>query len=92
MLLSPFIGPMRKKRKLPVSKGTGTPTAFNPTKPVPIEDVKAVIDFCTTWKSNIRLGFKILVYCPLLVFFNFLSFWFANFNFVSNNLDTHAIQ
>ncbi|XP_021801093.1 uncharacterized protein LOC110745325 isoform X2 [Prunus avium] len=53
VLLSPYIGPMRKKRKLTVSDGTGTPTAFNPTKPVPIEDVKAVIDFCTTWKSNI---------------------------------------
>ncbi|KAI5316358.1 hypothetical protein L3X38_036065 [Prunus dulcis] len=59
VLLSPFIGPMRKKRKLPVSEGTGTPTAFNPTKPVPIEDVKAVIDFCTTWKSNMSVEVRL---------------------------------
>ncbi|CAL8167887.1 unnamed protein product [Prunus armeniaca] len=52
-LLSPFIDPLRKKRTTTVSDAAATPPCFNPTKPLPIEDVKAVIEFCTTWKNDI---------------------------------------
>ncbi|XP_020418551.1 uncharacterized protein LOC109948957 [Prunus persica] len=52
-LLSPFTDPLRKKRTMSVSAAIATPPCFDPTKPVPIEDVKAVIEFCTAWKNDI---------------------------------------
>ncbi|KAI5317361.1 hypothetical protein L3X38_037068 [Prunus dulcis] len=54
-LLSPFTDPLRKKRTMSVSAATATPPCFDPSKSLPIEDVKAVIEFCTAWKSDIRL-------------------------------------
>ncbi|BBN68409.1 Protein of unknown function D, partial [Prunus dulcis] len=36
-----------------VSDATATPPCFDPSKSLPIEDVKAVIEFCTAWKSDI---------------------------------------
>ncbi|KAI5343779.1 hypothetical protein L3X38_011655 [Prunus dulcis] len=56
-LLSPFTNPLRKKRTTTVSDVAETPPCFDPTKPLPIEDVKAVIEFCTAWKKDIRSGF-----------------------------------
>ncbi|KAI5342879.1 hypothetical protein L3X38_010755 [Prunus dulcis] len=56
-LLSPFTDPLRKKRTMSVSAATATPPCFDPSKSVPIEDVKAVIEFCTAWKNDIWLGF-----------------------------------
>ncbi|CAL2263142.1 unnamed protein product [Prunus armeniaca] len=38
-----------------VSDATATPPCFDPSKPLPIEDVKAVIDFCTAWKNDISV-------------------------------------
>ncbi|BBN69897.1 hypothetical protein Prudu_1236S000100, partial [Prunus dulcis] len=52
-LLSPFTDPLRKKRTMSVSAATATPPCFDPSKSLPIEDVKAVIEFCTAWKSDI---------------------------------------
>ncbi|XP_020418031.1 uncharacterized protein LOC109948738 [Prunus persica] len=52
-LLSPFTDPLRKKRTMSVSTAIATPPCFDPTKPVPIEDVKAIIEFCTAWKNDI---------------------------------------
>ncbi|CAL8119690.1 unnamed protein product [Prunus armeniaca] len=54
-LLSPFTDPLRKKRTMSVSDATATPPCFDPSKPLPIEDVKAVIDFCTAWKNDISV-------------------------------------
>ncbi|KAI5337868.1 hypothetical protein L3X38_017139 [Prunus dulcis] len=42
-LLSQFTDPLRKKRTMTVSDATATPPSFEPSKPLPIEDVKAVI-------------------------------------------------
>ncbi|KAI5351133.1 hypothetical protein L3X38_004024 [Prunus dulcis] len=56
-LLSPFTDPLRKKRTMSVSAATATPPCFDPSKSLPIEDVKAVIEFCTAWKSDIMLRF-----------------------------------
>ncbi|CAL2270603.1 unnamed protein product [Prunus armeniaca] len=53
-LLSPFIDPLRKKRTMSVSDVAATPPCFDPTKPLHIEDMKAVIEFCTAWKNDIR--------------------------------------
>ncbi|KAI5333331.1 hypothetical protein L3X38_023462 [Prunus dulcis] len=53
-LLSPFTDPLRKKRTMSVSAATAT-QYFDPSKSLPIEDVKVVIEFCTAWKSDIRL-------------------------------------
>ncbi|KAI5355870.1 hypothetical protein L3X38_008765 [Prunus dulcis] len=36
-----------------VSDATATPPCFDPSKPLPIEDVKAVLEFCTAWKNDI---------------------------------------
>ncbi|XP_020416850.1 uncharacterized protein LOC109948402 isoform X2 [Prunus persica] len=52
-LLSPFTDPLRKKRTMTVSAATATPPCFDPSKSLPIEDVKAVIQFCSAWKSDI---------------------------------------
>ncbi|CAL8163911.1 unnamed protein product [Prunus armeniaca] len=52
-LLSPFTDHLRKKRMMSVSDAEATPPCFDPTKPLPIEDVKAVIEFCTAWKNDI---------------------------------------
>ncbi|BBN67275.1 hypothetical protein Prudu_31S000300 [Prunus dulcis] len=52
-LLSPFTDPLRKKRTMTVSAATATPQCFDPSKSLPIEDVKAVIQFCNAWKSDI---------------------------------------
>ncbi|XP_016652311.1 PREDICTED: uncharacterized protein LOC107881858 [Prunus mume] len=46
-LLSPFTDPLRKKRTMSMSDATATPPCFDPSKSLPIEDVKVVIDFCT---------------------------------------------
>ncbi|CAL9018703.1 unnamed protein product [Prunus brigantina] len=54
-LLSPFTDPLRKKRTMSVSEATATPPCFDPSKPLPIEEVKAVIDFCTAWKNDISV-------------------------------------
>ncbi|KAI5339358.1 hypothetical protein L3X38_018630 [Prunus dulcis] len=56
-LLSPFTDHLRKKRTMTMSDATATPPSFDPSKPLPIEDVKAVIGFCTAWRNDIRLGF-----------------------------------
>ncbi|KAI5355880.1 hypothetical protein L3X38_008775 [Prunus dulcis] len=56
-LLSPFTDPLGKKRTMSVSDATATPPCFDPSKPLPIEDVKAVLEFCTDCKNDIRLGF-----------------------------------
>ncbi|KAI5342922.1 hypothetical protein L3X38_010798 [Prunus dulcis] len=53
-LLSPFTDPLRKKRTMTVSAATVTPPCFDPSKSLPIEDVKAVLQFCSAWKSDIR--------------------------------------
>ncbi|XP_034199064.1 uncharacterized protein LOC117614376 [Prunus dulcis] len=52
-LLSPFTDPLRKKRTMTVSAATATPPCFDPSKSLPIEDVKAVLQFCSAWKSDI---------------------------------------
>ncbi|BBG96719.1 DNA glycosylase superfamily protein, partial [Prunus dulcis] len=52
-LLSPFTDPLRKKRTMTVSAATATPPCFDPSKSLPIEDVKAIIQLCSAWKSNI---------------------------------------
>ncbi|CAL2265860.1 unnamed protein product [Prunus armeniaca] len=52
-LLSPFIDPSRKKRTMSVSDVKATLPCFDPTKPLAIEDVKAVIEFCIAWKNDI---------------------------------------
>ncbi|CAL2230122.1 unnamed protein product [Prunus armeniaca] len=57
-LLSPFTDSLRKKRTMSVSDATVTPPCFDPSKPLPIEDVKAVIDFYTAWKNDIRCNLK----------------------------------
>ncbi|KAI5355890.1 hypothetical protein L3X38_008785 [Prunus dulcis] len=36
-----------------VSDATATQPCFDPSKPLPIEDVKAVIEFCIAWKNDI---------------------------------------
>ncbi|CAL9005514.1 unnamed protein product [Prunus brigantina] len=54
-LLSPFTDPLRKKRTMCVSDASATPPCFDPSKPLPIEDVKAVIDFFTAWKNDISV-------------------------------------
>ncbi|KAI5334383.1 hypothetical protein L3X38_024516 [Prunus dulcis] len=56
-LLSPFTDPVRKKRTMSVSDATATLPSFDPSKPLPIKDVKEVIEFCTAWKNDIRIGF-----------------------------------
>ena len=56
-LLSPFTDPLRKKRTMTVSAATATPPCFDPSKSLPIEDVKAVLQFCSASKSDIRLRF-----------------------------------
>ncbi|KAI5313987.1 hypothetical protein L3X38_043163 [Prunus dulcis] len=56
-LLSPFTDPLRKKRTMTVSAATATPPCFDPSKSLPIEDVKAVLQFCSAWKSDMRLRF-----------------------------------
>ncbi|CAL9025760.1 unnamed protein product [Prunus brigantina] len=56
-LLSPFTDPSRKKRP---TTGFHAPTPedrFDPTQPVAMDDVKAMIQVCKAWKSDIRLGF-----------------------------------
>ncbi|BBH02199.1 hypothetical protein Prudu_012697 [Prunus dulcis] len=40
-LLSPFTDPLRKKRTMSVSDATATSPSFDPSKPLPIKDVKA---------------------------------------------------
>ncbi|KAL6293735.1 hypothetical protein ACE6H2_001877 [Prunus campanulata] len=52
-LCSPFTDPFRKKRTMSVSDATETPPCFDPSKPLPIEDVKAVMEFCIGWKNEI---------------------------------------
>ncbi|CAL9029005.1 unnamed protein product [Prunus brigantina] len=52
-LMSPFTDPLRKKMTMTVSDVAATPPCFDVTKPLPIEDMKAVIEFCTAWKNNI---------------------------------------
>ncbi|KAI5316714.1 hypothetical protein L3X38_036421 [Prunus dulcis] len=52
-LLSPFTDPSRKKRTMTVSDADATSPCFDPTKPLPIQDVKGVIEFCTAWKNDI---------------------------------------
>ncbi|KAL6284529.1 hypothetical protein ACE6H2_015458 [Prunus campanulata] len=52
-LCSPFTDPLRKKRTMSVSDATETPPCFDPSKPLPIEDVKAVMEFCIGWKNEI---------------------------------------
>ncbi|KAL6289535.1 hypothetical protein ACE6H2_007045 [Prunus campanulata] len=52
-LCSPFTDPLRKKRTMSVSDATETPPCFEPSKPLPIEDVKAVMEFCIGWKNEI---------------------------------------
>ncbi|CAL9004799.1 unnamed protein product, partial [Prunus brigantina] len=52
-LLSPFIDPSRKKRP---TTGFHAPTPearFDPTQPVAMDDVKAMIQVCKAWKSDI---------------------------------------
>ncbi|KAI5317763.1 hypothetical protein L3X38_037470 [Prunus dulcis] len=36
-----------------VSAATASPPCFDPSKSLPIEDVKAVLQFCSAWKSDI---------------------------------------
>ncbi|KAI5351071.1 PREDICTED: ubiquitin-like-specific protease [Prunus dulcis] len=43
-LLSPFTDPLRKKRTITVSDAEATPPCFDPTKPVPIDDVKQFLE------------------------------------------------
>ncbi|CAL2244560.1 unnamed protein product [Prunus armeniaca] len=52
-LLSPFTDPSKKKRVMTGSDEEATLPCFDPTKPLPIEDVKAVLEFCTRWKNDI---------------------------------------
>ncbi|CAL9012756.1 unnamed protein product [Prunus brigantina] len=52
-LLSPCIDPSRKKRTITVLDAEATPPCFHPTKSMFIDDVKAVIDFCTAWKTDL---------------------------------------
>ncbi|CAL9001200.1 unnamed protein product [Prunus brigantina] len=74
-LLHPFTDPSRKKRTMSVLDAEATSPYFDPTKPLPIEDVKAVIQFCTAWKNDIRLGFFTLeiqssCYCSMQLYTN----------------------
>ncbi|CAL9005238.1 unnamed protein product [Prunus brigantina] len=43
-LLSPFTDPSKKKRTITISNVDATPPCFDPTKPVPIDNIKAVIE------------------------------------------------
>ncbi|CAL2259414.1 unnamed protein product [Prunus armeniaca] len=53
-LLSPFTDPSRKNRPA-TSFHAQTPEArFDPTKPVAMDDVKAMIQVCKAWKSDIN--------------------------------------
>ncbi|CAL8105150.1 unnamed protein product [Prunus armeniaca] len=69
-LLSPFTDPLRKKRTMSVSDATATPPCFDPSKPLPIEDVKAVIDFCTAWKNDISVQVQLEAFSVGADFFN----------------------
>ncbi|BBG92902.1 hypothetical protein Prudu_000765, partial [Prunus dulcis] len=68
-LLSPFTDPLRKKRTVSVSNATATPPCFDPSKPLPIEDVKAVIEFCTAWKNDISAEVQLESFSVALIFF-----------------------
>lgn len=56
-LLSPFTDPSRKKRKVTDLHAQTPQPRFDPTKPVAMDDVKAIIQLCRAWKTDIRLGF-----------------------------------
>ncbi|KAH0995596.1 hypothetical protein GBA52_019460 [Prunus armeniaca] len=56
-LLSPFTDPYRKKRMLTDLDAPAPEASFDPTKPVAMDDVNAIIQVCRAWKSDIRLGF-----------------------------------
>lgn len=55
-LLSPFTDPSRKKRPTTGFHAQTPEARFDPTQPVAMDDVKAMIQVCKAWKSDIRLG------------------------------------
>ncbi|CAL9029498.1 unnamed protein product [Prunus brigantina] len=52
-LLSPFTDPSRKKRPTTGFHAQTPEARFDPTKPVAMDDVKAIIQVCNAWKSDI---------------------------------------
>ncbi|XP_034208183.1 uncharacterized protein LOC117621737 [Prunus dulcis] len=52
-LLSPFTDPSRKKRKVTDLHAQTPQPRFDPTKPVAMDDVKAIIQLCRAWKTDI---------------------------------------
>ncbi|CAL9000228.1 unnamed protein product [Prunus brigantina] len=52
-LLSPFTDPSRKKRPATGFHAQTPEAHFDPTKPVAMDDVKAMIQVCKAWKSDI---------------------------------------
>ncbi|CAL2257826.1 unnamed protein product [Prunus armeniaca] len=52
-LLSPFTDPYRKKRTLTDLDAPAPEAHFDPTKPVAMDDVNAVIQVCRAWQSDI---------------------------------------
>ncbi|CAL2227587.1 unnamed protein product [Prunus armeniaca] len=55
-LLSPFTDPSRKKRPATGFHAKTPEARFDPTKPVAMDDVKAMIQVCKAWKSDINAG------------------------------------
>ncbi|CAL2238545.1 unnamed protein product [Prunus armeniaca] len=52
-LLSPFTDPSRKKRPTTGFHAQTPEARFDPTQPVAMDDVKAMIQVCKAWKSDI---------------------------------------
>ncbi|CAL2242078.1 unnamed protein product [Prunus armeniaca] len=52
-LLSPFTDPSRKKRPTTGFHAQTPEARFHPTQPVAMDDVKAMIQVCKAWKSDI---------------------------------------
>ncbi|KAI5350943.1 hypothetical protein L3X38_003834 [Prunus dulcis] len=52
-LLSPFTDPSRKKRKVTDLHAQTPQPCFDPTKPVAMDDLKAIIQVCRAWKTDI---------------------------------------
>ncbi|CAL8117414.1 unnamed protein product [Prunus armeniaca] len=52
-LLSPFTNPSRKKRPTTGFLAQTPEARFDPTQPVAMDDVKAMIQVCKAWKSDI---------------------------------------